>query len=470
MFSLDSVSLYRHNGLILNNLIFPQTMSKQREGIYFKEFFLLKSGINNKLIRIFIIQMLFISVVTAMGVYVAAIIVEQVMVRAALEDEAAHYWKALEADSSHPTPNTDNLRGYKTALSELDSLPDFLQSKQPGYARVNTQDREPILYIEDKGSERLFLLFDEQSVRSLSFYFGVVPLSLVLIIIYLSAWFVYRYSRKTLSPLMSLAQTMRDFDLSKHKLDSLHLEDYTHTRVGDEVRVLAESLKEFTERLKRQLQREREFTHDVSHELRTPLAVIRGSLEILEKQKPVTPIQQRAIKRMQTTSSDMLSLIETLLVLARDSETSEQPNERIEINQLLLTLIQQTNRTHNADQHVEITLKETAQLEVNASSQAVSIVVGNLLQNACNYTDRGEIVVEVKAGSVSVSDTGSGIAEDALERIQQPFQRSSDQVDGYGLGLDIVRRLCERFGWELQIISRLNQGTTVTVNFIKVSN
>ena len=433
--------------------------------VNFKEIVLLKTGINNKLIRVFIIQMLFISIVTAMGVYVAAIIVEQVMVRAALEDEASHYWQELKADSTHPTPNTDNLRGYKASLDNLASLPAFLQDKQPGYARVDIQDRKPILYVEDRGTERLFLLFDEQSVRSLSFYFGVVPLSLVLIIIYLSAWFVYRYSRKTLSPLMSLAQTMRDFDLGKHKLDSLHLEDYTHSRVDDEVRVLADSLKEFTQRLKKQLQREREFTHDVSHELRTPLAVIRGSLEILEKQKSVAPIQQRAIKRMQTTSSDMQSLIETLLVLARDSDTSEQPNEQVNVNELLLLLIEQTDRTHNADQHVEISLNQKAALEVTAPSQAVSIVIGNLLQNACNYTDQGEIVVDVNANSVSVRDTGSGIAEDTIERIQQPFQRSNDEVAGYGLGLDIVRRLCERFGWQLEIESQLNRGTKVTIRF-----
>jgi len=426
---------------------------------------LLKSGINNKLIRVFVIQLLFISVVTAMGVYVAAIIVEQVMVRAALEDEATHYWKTLDTDPNHSTPNTDNLRGYKAALNKLDQLPAFLQTEQPGYTRVSWQEHEPILYVEDRGSERLFLLFDEQSVLSLSFYFGVVPLSLVLIVIYLSAWFVYRYSHKTLSPLISLAQTMQDFDLSKHKLDSLRLDDYTHTQVDDEVRGLAESLKEFTQRLKKQLQREREFTHDVSHELRTPLAVIRGSLEILEKQNPVTPIQQRAIKRMQTTSNDMLSLIETLLVLARDSDTSEQPTERLEINQLLPSLIEQTSRTHNADQHVIITLSDNAPLTVTAPSQAVNIVIGNLLQNACNYTDKGDIVVTVDADRVSVRDTGSGIAEEALERVQKPFQRSSNQVAGYGLGLDIVRRLCERFGWQLKIDSQINQGTEVTINF-----
>lgn len=431
---------------------------------------MLKTGINNKLIRVFIIQMLFISAVTAMGVYVAAIIVEQVMVRTALEDEASHYWQALAKDSAHPTPNTDNLQGFTADLNDLASLPAYLQNKAPGYTRVTLPDREPILYVEDKGQARLFLLFDEQSVRSLSFYFGVVPLSLVLIIIYLSAWFVYRYSRKTLSPLMSLAQTMRDFDLGKHKLDSLHLEDYTHSQVDDEVRVLADSLKEFTQRLKKQLHREREFTHDVSHELRTPLAVIRGSLEILEKQQPVTPIQQRAIQRMQTTSSDMLSLIETLLVLARDTETSEQPTERVNISALLPPLIEQTNRTHNADQHVEISLINLAELEILAPSQAVSIVIGNLLQNACNYTAQGNIVVEVTANCVSISDTGSGIAQDALERIQQPFQRSNNEVAGYGLGLDIVRRLCERFGWRLAIESQIDLGTKVTLHFLKSGN
>ena len=427
---------------------------------------MLKTGINNKLIRVFIIQMLFISVVTAMGVYVAAIIVEQVMVRAALEDEAAHYWKELEANPNHPTPNTDNLSGYKTSVDNLASLPAFLQDKVPGYDRVSMQERQPILFVEDKGSERLFLLFDEQSVRSLSFYFGVVPLSLVLIIIYLSAWFVYRYSRKTLSPLISLAQTMRDFDLGQHKLDSLQLEDYTHSRVDDEVRILADSLNEFTQRLKKQLQREREFTHDVSHELRTPLAVIKGSLEILEKQNPVTPIQQRAIKRMQTTSNDMISLIETLLVLARDSDTSEQPTEHVEVNQLLPVLIQQANRTHNADQHVKLSLVNEAELNITAPSQAVNIVIGNLLQNACNYTEKGEIIVSINASKVTVSDTGVGIAEDAIERIQKPFERSNEEVAGYGLGLDIVRRLCERFGWRLEIKSKLNLGTKVTVHFL----
>lgn len=423
------------------------------------------TGIRNKLIRVFIVQMLFISVITALGVYVAAIIVEQVMIRTALENEAIHYWQVSDQDPTHPTPNTDNLRGYLASDSDYSKVPEVLRTVEPGFGRVSLNDHEPIVYVEDRGTKRLFLIFDEQSVRKLSFYFGVVPLSLALMVIYLSAWFAYRSSHKTLSPLMSLAQTMRSFDLSKDKLDSLHLDDYTQTGVDDEVHVLADSLKEFTQRLKRQLQREREFTHDVSHELRTPLAVIRGSLEILNKQANINPIQQRAINRMQTTSGDMLSIIETLLVLARDSDTSESPRETVQLNQLMPTIINQVNSTHNADNHVVIELQDGAELEVSAPVQAVSIVLSNLLRNACNYTHEGLVSVKIEADSVSIGDNGEGIAAAEIERIQQPFQRSSSQADGYGLGLDIVRRLCERFGWELDIRSEVGKGTVVRVRF-----
>ncbi|WP_022952494.1 sensor histidine kinase [Leucothrix mucor] len=423
------------------------------------------TGIRNKLIRVFIVQMLFISVITALGVYVAAIIVEQVMIRTALENEAIHYWQVSDQDPKHPTPNTDNLRGYLASDGDYSKVPEVLRAIEPGFGRAALNDHEPIVYVEDRGTKRLFLIFDEQSVRKLSFYFGVVPLSLALMVIYLSAWFAYRSSHKTLSPLMSLAQTMRSFDLSKDKLDSLHLDDYTQTGVDDEVHVLADSLKEFTQRLKRQLQREREFTHDVSHELRTPLAVIRGSLEILNKQANINPIQQRAINRMQTTSGDMLSIIETLLVLARDSDTSESPRETVQLNQLMPTIINQVNSTHNADNHVVIELQDGAELEVSAPVQAVSIVLSNLLRNACNYTHEGLVSVKIEADSVSIGDNGEGIAADEIERIQQPFQRSSSQADGYGLGLDIVRRLCERFGWELDIRSEVGKGTVVRVRF-----
>ncbi|MEZ5479000.1 MAG: HAMP domain-containing sensor histidine kinase, partial [Thiolinea sp.] len=404
------------------------------------------SGINRKLIRVFVLQMLFISVVTALGVYVAATIVEKVMVRTALENEARHFWENRDQHPGHPTPNTDNLLGYLAVQGDFSGIPAALQPIQPGYGRVHLDGHEPLVYVEDRDNQRLFLVFDEKSVWKLSFYFGVVPLSLTLIVIYLSAWLAYRSSYQTLSPLISLAQTMRGFDLQRHQLDSLNLEDYTRPGIDDEVRVLADSLKEFTRRLQRQLQREQAFTRDVSHELRTPLAVIQGSLDILAKQRDPTPVQQRAVRRMQTTTRDMLSLIENLLLLAREDDLAERRHEPVVINDLVQLLVEQVAATHNQDQHVQIAVQSQQLLSVDAPTQALGIVIGNLLRNACNYTRQGQVLILIGGNAVSIRDTGSGIADDQLERVQQAFQRSSNEAEGYGLGLDIVRRLCERFG------------------------
>ncbi len=424
------------------------------------------SGIYNKLIRVFVLQMLFISLITVLGVYAAALVVEKVMIKTALEGEATHFWHLLDKNPSQTSPHTDNLRGYLAIDGDFSQVPAALQTQPLGFGRVTLEGREPILYIEQKDQYKLFLVFDEQSVRALSFYFGVIPLSLILIVIYVSAWLTYRASRQSLSPMVSLAQTMQQFDITKDDLDSLHLDHYTHGGINQEVRVLADSLKEFTLKLKQQLQRERQFTRDVSHELRTPLAVIRGSLDVLEKQKDLQPRQQRVVNRMQTTAADMLSLIETLLLLARETEQQSLHKESVCINHITATLIDQIGQTHNPDNHITLELQSHATLYIEATPKAADIVLSNLLRNACNYTHQGGVIVVIDHDSVIIQDSGEGIAADKINVITQPFQRDNkEQTEGFGLGLDIVSRLCERFDWQLTINSTLGQGTGVKIQF-----
>lgn len=422
------------------------------------------TGIYQKLIRVFVLQMLFISLITVLGVYVAAWIVEKVMVKQALEGEAVHYWSWLAQDPLHSLPNTDNLRGYKAVNGDLSQVPQELWQIVPGYQRVQLGQTRPLVYVEDQGNQRLFLVFDEDSVGKLSFYFGVVPLSLALLVIYLSAWIAYRLSRRTLSPLVSLAQMMQRFEVKTNNFASLHLDEYTVVGVNDEVRILAKSLKIFTTRLQEQLLREREFTRDVSHELRTPLAVISGSLELLQKQT-YPPLQQRALERMQVTTRDMQSLIETLLLLARE-ENQQAQQEAFSVNDLVSLLITQVDQTHNSTQHVKLVCIERQRLKLTAPSQALGIVLGNLIRNACNYTQQGSVTVIIEGNAVEVRDTGMGMNAQQLALAQQAFQRLHTSSEGYGLGLDIVRRLCDRYGWQLTISSLLGQGTSVRIQLV----
>ena len=84
----------------------------------------------------------------------------------------------------------------------------------------------------------------------------------------------------------------------------------------------------------------------------------------------------------------------------------------------------------------------------------------DLLRNALSFTSSGTVTVNIEQDRVEVIDTGEGIPENQLNRITKPYVRGSRSM-GFGLGLNIVQRLCDRFGWRLEIENQEGQGTTV---------
>jgi signal transduction histidine kinase len=98
------------------------------------------------------------------------------------------------------------------------------------------------------------------------------------------------------------------------------------------------------------------------------------------------------------------------------------------------------------------------------------MIFHNLLRNAMTFTESGEVSVHIDEHAVTVKDTGCGMSDTDLERVFEPFYRAHDRSnEGYGLGLAIVRRLCRRFGWPLEVDSELGSGTQFRVNFPKAN-
>lgn len=99
----------------------------------------------------------------------------------------------------------------------------------------------------------------------------------------------------------------------------------------------------------------------------------------------------------------------------------------------------------------------------------------NLLSNACKFTEKGKVTLDVareseKCGDwlvVEVTDTGIGMSEEQIERLFQEFTPADNSMTrkygGTGLGLAISRRLCELLGGDISVVSRLDEGTTFTV-------
>jgi len=425
-----------------------------------------RGGIKAQLIRVFVLQILAISVATVLGVYAAAFVVEQVLVREALNGEAEHFWTHYEKNPSFPLPNTNNLNGYFAGGAEGE-VPEWLQGVEPGFGRHRTPaGGEPVVHVSEHSGKRLILVFDEMQVSSLAFYFGIAPLTGVLLLIYVLTWVGYVLSRRAVSTIVQLADAVRSFDFQEGNFDAFKLDEFVDTS-DPEVLALMNALEQFSSRLERFVDRERNFTRNASHELRTPLAVIKGNLELLQK-FPDLPKRDEVIERLARTVRDMESLVQTLLILARESE-SKLAWSSVVLNDLVSEQFDQVRRAMNKP-GIKTGMTADCLLETEAPERVLGIIFHNLLRNAMAFTDDGEVRVHIDEHSVVIRDTGCGMSEADLERIFEPFYRAHDRSnEGYGLGLAIVSRLCRRFGWPLEVDSELGAGTVFRINFPKAS-
>lgn len=416
--------------------------------------------LGTNLVRVFLLQALAISVAVVVGVFAAAKVVEHMLVNEALDGEAEHYWALYDHDPEFTRPNTRNLIGYLRHPQHGDDIPAWLADLEPGFQRVKSVEGEPLVHVSDRGAARLYLVFDEIQVSRLGFFFGVAPLSLVLLLVYTLTYIGYRLSRSAVSPLVQLAAKVEAIDARAAELVIPDLE--VKAPANSEVQILAATIQEFMSRISEFVQRERNFTRNASHELRTPLAVMRANLDSLERRAGSGSELEVPLERMRRTIGDMEKLLETLLILAREDE-SRLPREGIIINDLLAERIAQLERALDVES-VRIELQAECLLQLQAPTRVLSIIFDNLIRNAIHYTARGSVQVCIRPGSVEVADDGPGMDEKLLKHVFEPFQRGDSNEPGFGLGLAIVKRLCDRFGWGVSIDSQVGQGTRVTIS------
>lgn len=418
-----------------------------------------RTAINKKLLKIFLIQVMLISGVTVMGVLAAALITEEVLVKQALEREAAYFWRKYQENPDTTAPDTVNLEGYLVQDGNMRNLPPELQQLPLGKSRIRFEGREPIVHVSRQDNHQLFLIFNEQQVSQLSFFFGIAPLALVLLVLYALAYFTYRQAKRALSPIQKLANSVRHYDVNRAD-NPLDLEALRWD-ADEETYILVDAINTFVMRVQELLNRERTFSRYASHELRTPLAVIKGSIDNLERQT-LPETAQRHLIRMRNTVQEMEQMMTALLELSRDA-TNQPPAETLQLNDLVELLVEQHQQRHPGSP-LQVNVRHQAMLTVNGSQKLISILITNLLNNAESYTPSGHIKVVVDQDGFSVEDTGIGIPLAEQEKVFSPFYRVNQQHEkGFGLGLAIVEKICRELGWSIQVHSEEGCGSTFTV-------
>jgi signal transduction histidine kinase len=173
---------------------------------------------------------------------------------------------------------------------------------------------------------------------------------------------------------------------------------------------------------------------------------------------------EKSIRRIRGAALDMEALIESFLLLAREDD-SALPEEDFLVNEVVRDELDRA-RALVADKPVRLELEQPHRFALHASPRVLSVMLGNLLRNACHYTEKGVITVRVGSDSIEVDDTGVGMSPEQLEHAFDPFFRAAARADGgQGVGLTIVRRLSQRYDWPVTLESQAGHGTRATIRF-----
>ena len=286
-----------------------------------------------------------------------------------------------------------------------------------------------------------------------------VLIAAVILFTLLSLAVGYWLSHRVMRPVTELAQRLRAFRSGRQ------LEPLAPHFAEDEVGELAAALDDYAQRQRALIERDREFNSDVSHELRTPLAVIASTTELLVATPDLPEKLHTRLQRIERAVRQATELTQALLLLSRAERSGPVDGETTDVAKVVAEVID-THRPDIARKPIELRAEVEAQVTVEAPSSVVAVALGNLVGNACKYTQEGEIVVRVQAGRVRVEDTGPGIrAEDAEHLFERGVRGEGETVKGAGLGLAIVRRLCELYGWRVTLAPRAERGAVATLDF-----
>ena len=223
-----------------------------------------------------------------------------------------------------------------------------------------------------------------------------------------------------------------------------------------------------------------EFLASMSHELRTPInALIGYTALILDKiYGDVNDRQVEALQRIHASAQHLLVLINDILDLAK-IEAGRMPLhlEDVDLRHILLEVTSQMEPLFKKKGLAFSWSMRPDSVPMRTDRTKVKQIMLNLLSNAVKFTHRGSVVVKAEAAnsvvSISVADTGIGIAEEHLAAIWEDFrqvdQSSTREFGGTGLGLSITKKLVEALGGHADLRSTLGEGSTFTITLPRES-
>ncbi|NLM65956.1 MAG: HAMP domain-containing histidine kinase [Enterococcus sp.] len=244
--------------------------------------------------------------------------------------------------------------------------------------------------------------------------------------------------------------------------------------LAEDFNKMTQSLKESHEEIDRQEERRRQFMADASHEMRTPLTTINGLLEGLQHNMIPEAQKENAVRLMKNETERLIRLVSENLdyekirtnqisIVIKKFDATET------VRQLFIQLAKKAAAANN-----QLILKTNEEIDVFADYDRFVQIMVNILQNAIQFTNNGEIRVSLEKGYletiITISDTGIGMSEDEVKNIWDRYykadpSRKNRKFGESGLGLPIVQQLIRLHKGRIEVSSQPNVGTTFKIYF-----
>ena len=356
--------------------------------------------------------------------------------------------KRLDSDPSAKLPTDQNMMGYTDWNNIPNELKKPFETMQLDYGEltettyINNDDEEvyiAILPMLRQNGDTIYFIseygFDESNDVYTEIFnnFLIEAIWLLIFIFTFLFLFVFWLLKRATEPMYLLSDWAQGLKNGKGLTDA----DFAIAEVDD----LAKQLKQGVDRLTAYNEREKRFLKYASHELRTPQATVQACLDTLQLQ--LTGAKLKTVERALRANLNMSRLSSALLWLSR--ETSD-PVKKSDVNIVAICNQLIAENKHLIDSKALI-IKVNANIDtLYIEQELLTIVFSNLFRNACQHAQEGEVVLNIEAEELSITNS---ICQNEL----------NDDIESFGLGLHLVNSICDKLNWRFSYTETEEQAT-----------
>lgn len=284
------------------------------------------------------------------------------------------------------------------------------------------------------------------------------PLIILIPLCLFGTWAFVLYSMRHIQAYCLAIESRGKGDLSPILVDDLPVEFHSITQ----------SVNSLLDRLGRALESERSFTANSAHELRTPIATGLAQVQRLQQETLTKPARDR-VSKLELTLKNLAALSEKLMQLAKAEGGGLLSTQEYDLIGLLRMLVEDFQRCH-PNTEIILSLPKSDVFQAIIDQDAFAILIRNLLDNADKYGIKNKpIKISFSSnGKLSISNTCDIIPTEKLKGLRQRFVRSSNSIQGLGLGLAIIDTIVSGVGGIMTLnspASNEKDGFEVTIDF-----